>query len=275
MKLWYNKPATEWTDALPLGNGRVGAMVFGGTATERFALNEDTLWSGVADNPGNNPAALAALPEVRRAAIEGRYDDAQAGAKRMLGDFGEAYLPLGDLLLQFADSGEVSGYYRDLDLDTAIATTRYEAGGVTFTREAFVSAPDNVMVVRLTADVPGSVSLTARLDSQLRHAVSATKTNALRLTGTAPTHTEPNYVQHDNPVIYGDGGITFAALLHLTTDGGTANVTGADLSVAGADSVTFLLSAATSFVNADTPQGRDPRRRGTRTSCRRTVVFLR
>ena len=109
MKLRYDEPASEWTDALPLGNGRVGAMVFGGVATERFALNEDTLWSGVASNPGNNPGALAVLPEARRAALDGRFDDANELCKQMQGAYGEAYMPLGDLFLYFSDGG---GHWR-------------------------------------------------------------------------------------------------------------------------------------------------------------------
>ncbi|MBC8140381.1 MAG: glycoside hydrolase family 95 protein, partial [Armatimonadetes bacterium] len=259
MKLWYNKPAQEWTDALPLGNGRVGAMVFGGTHTERFALNEDTLWSGAANQPGNNPGALAVLPEARRAALDGRYDDANELCKAMQGAFGEAYMPLGDLFLFADDTGEVSDYHRELDLDTAITTTRYRIGNVTYTREAFVSAPDQLMVVRISADMPGSVSLTVRFDSQLRHEIRLRETRFLLMTGAAPTHTAPNYVRDDNPVEYAEGGITFAAILYADTEGGTVAATDDDgLRIAGADAVTLYLSLATSFVDADNPNGRDP-----------------
>ncbi len=259
MKLRYDKPANEWTDALPLGNGRVGAMVFGGTHTERFALNEDTLWSGVANSPGNNENALAVLPEARRAALEGRFDDANELCKQMQGAFGEAYMPLGDLFLFTDDTSEVSDYTRELDLDTAIATTRYRVGLVTYTREAFVSAPDQLMVVRISADVPGSISLTARFDSQLRHTVHAQQTRFLRMMGTAPTRSLPNYVTDDNPVEYGENGITFTALLHLQAHGGRVSATQRPgLRVHKSDAVTLHLSLATSFVDADNPTGRDP-----------------
>ncbi|MBC7808474.1 MAG: glycoside hydrolase family 95 protein, partial [Akkermansiaceae bacterium] len=261
MKLWYDKPATQWVEALPLGNGRLGAMVFGGTATERIALNEDTLWSGPAGE-WDNPAALEALPEARRAALEGRYEDASDWCKQMQGPYGEAYMPLGDLLIDFNLPGDdLPIYQRELTLDSASTLQLFQSGGVAYRREAFVSTPDQVFVLRLTANTPGSISFTARWESKLQYAVRKTgEDTLLTMTGQAPTRSAPNYVRSEDPVHYSDEGITFAATLSVKAEGGTVRRTGEGdrLQVEGADSVTLLVSAATSFAGVDSPRGLDP-----------------
>ena len=152
--LWYDKPASEWTEALPIGNGRLGAMIFGGTAVEQLQLNEDTLYAGSPYDP-NNPEALKALPEARRLIFEGKYKEAHdlVGAKMMAQPIKQMpYEPVGDLKLLFADHENISNYRRQLDLNTAIATTSYNVGVTTFTREIFASPVDQVIVVCLTAD---------------------------------------------------------------------------------------------------------------------------
>src|SRR5205085_2169929 len=143
--LRYHAPAEKWVEALPVGNGRLGAMVFGGVASERLALNEDTLWSG-GPRDWNNPGAKEILPQVRAAIFAGRYAEAEELCKKMQGPYNESYLPLGDLKLDFPGGNEATatGYERTLDLDRAVAVTRYTRGGVTFTREAFSSFPDQV-----------------------------------------------------------------------------------------------------------------------------------
>ena len=153
--LWYEKPATQWVEALPVGNGRLGAMVFGGTASERLQLNEDTLYAGGPYDP-NNREALAALPEARRLIFEGRYKEANdlIGAKMMAQPIKQMpYEPVGDLNLEFPGHLEVRNYRRELDLETAIAKVSYSSGGVNFTREVFASPVDQVIVVHLTAIV--------------------------------------------------------------------------------------------------------------------------
>ncbi|MBC8138469.1 MAG: glycoside hydrolase family 95 protein [Fibrella sp.] len=261
MHLNYDKPAKQWVEALPLGNGRLGAMVFGGVATERIALNEDTLWSGPPSD-WNNPSALQALPEARRAALEGRYEDAGELCKQMQGPYGEAYMPLGDLLLDFAQpDGETVAYQRELDINSASTLQFFQHAGIGFDREAFVSAADQIFVLRLTAHAPGSVSFTARLESKLQHTVHAEgEGTLLTMTGKAPTRSVPNYVRSEDPVIYREEGITFAAILAVQADGGTVQRTaeGDRLQVSGADSVTLFVSAATSFAGTDSPQGQDP-----------------
>src|SRR5262245_30149227 len=156
LSLWYRRPAKQWVEALPLGNGRLGAMVFGGVERERLQLNEDTLYAGGPYDP-NNPEALAALPEARRLIFEGKYSAAHnlVGEKMMAKPLKQMqYQPVGDLLLDFPDSTTSSGYRRELNLDTAIARVVYTSNGATFTREVFSSPVDQVIVVRLTADKP-------------------------------------------------------------------------------------------------------------------------
>src|SRR5215470_10155095 len=132
--LWYDKPASEWTEALPVGNGRLGAMIFGGPASEQLQLNEDTLYAGSPYDP-NNPEALQALPEARRLIFAGKYKEAHdlVGAKMMAQPIKQMpYEPVGDLKLSFPDHDNITNYRRQLDLDTAIATTTYSAGPTNF-----------------------------------------------------------------------------------------------------------------------------------------------
>jgi len=173
LTLWYRRPAVQWVEALPVGNGRLGAMVFGGVERERLQLNEDTLWSG-GPRDWNNPGARAALAEVRRRIDAGDYVGADEAAKGMQGPYTESYLPLGDLRLAFEHGDVASRYRRDLDLRAAVAGVSYRIGETTFTRELFVSHPDRALVVRLAADRPGAITFKATLDSPLRHRTAAT-----------------------------------------------------------------------------------------------------
>ena len=162
--LWWNKPAEKWEEALPVGNGRLGAMVFGRPENERLQLNEDTLWAGGPYDPVN-PEAKDALPEVRQLVNEGKYREAAKliSAKVMAKPLGQMpYQTVGDLLLTFPGATNAGEYRRELDLDTATATVSYTSDGVRYTREVFASAPDNVIVVRLTADKPGESAVHRR-----------------------------------------------------------------------------------------------------------------
>ncbi|MBA4057971.1 MAG: alpha-L-fucosidase, partial [Marivirga sp.] len=168
-KLWYDRSASMWEEALPLGNGKTGAMVFGGAAHEQLQLNDNTLWSGYPD-PGNNPNGIKYLPLIRRATSDGDYDLAAKYWKKMQGPYSARYLHMGNLFvdLKLKDTA-VTNYKRSLDLNTAIATVAYNVKGITFTREAFISHPDKVLVVRLTASRKKSISLNAWLTSKLKH----------------------------------------------------------------------------------------------------------
>ena len=154
LSLWYRQPATRWEEALPVGNGRIGAMVFGRVGSERLQLNEDTLWGGGPYDPVN-PQARAALPEVRQLVFDGKYSDAAKliNAKVISRPVGQMpYETAGDLILTFPDSTSVENYRRDLNLDAAVTTVEYSDGGTRFTRQVFASPVDQVIVVRLTAE---------------------------------------------------------------------------------------------------------------------------
>ena len=175
LKLWYRRPATRWVEALPLGNGRLGAMVWGGIEHERLQLNEDTLYAG-GPYDANNPEALAALPEVRRLIFAGRYAEAEAlaNAKLMSRPLKQMpYQPLADLVLDFRDIPDSSEYRRELDLDTAISRTQFRTWKTLHTREAFVSPVDQCIAVRLATDRPGAIDLRISLDSDQQHEVLA------------------------------------------------------------------------------------------------------
>ena len=247
MQLWYTKPASQWVEALPIGNGRLGAMVFGGIERERLQLNEDTLWSG-GPKDWNNPKAPAVLAEVRRLIASGQYVEADKAAKGMQGPFTQSYLPMGNLYLAFehGDSAR-GGYRRDLDIAQALTQVRYRVGATTYTREIFASRPDQAIVIRLTADKPGMISFTASMDSQLRHSL-VPNGDVLELHGRAPSNVDPSYHDREVPVQYDDAeGMTFELHLAATATGGRTWLEGGELHVRGANEVVLRLAAATSF----------------------------
>ena len=264
LRLWYEKPAATWVEALPIGNGRLGAMVFGDPLRERLALNEDTLWSG-GPTSWNNPDAKTWLPKVREAVFAGRYAEADALTKKMQGPYNQSYQPLGDLLVDFDVAGPVEGYRRELDLDRAVATTSFRAGGALHTREVFASFPDQVIVLRVSADRPGRVSFTARMTSRLRHATAAEGTDGIALRGRAPSHVDPSYLgDTKEPVRYDEGpgaeGMRFTAIVRAIVRGGTTRTTPEGrLEVRGADEAVLLVSAGTSFNGFDKSPGREGR----------------
>ena len=232
LTLWYRKPALKWeNEALPIGNGRMGAMVFGGVDRERIQFNEETVWDGEYLDR-HRPDGLKALPDVQRLLFEGKNKEAASLAgKTMMGNPKrvKSYQTLGDLLFDFPDAKEVARYRRDLDLTTGITKVSYRVDGVTFTREAFASFPDQVIVIRLTADKPGKINFSARFDRR-DAAYSSGPDNRIGLSG------KLNLDYH-------------AQLLPLVT-GGTATSSDGNLSVENADEVTLLLNGATSYVNA-------------------------
>ncbi|MBV9938788.1 MAG: glycoside hydrolase family 95 protein [Acidobacteriaceae bacterium] len=247
--LWYRQPASVWTEALPVGNGRLGAMVFGGMETERLQLNEDTLWSG-APGDWNNPHASEYLPEARRLVAEGKYREADQVCKKMQGTYNQSYQPLGNLYLKFSPMSGVTNYRRELDLDSALARVLYTSGGVAYTREVFSSAVDQVIVVRIFADKPGQISFSASLDSPVRSSSTVEGKSLLRLFGKAPSHVDPNYVKSSNPVIYDDAdgkGMRFECSLRVIPEGGSLEPDGNTIHVRGADAVTILAAAGTGY----------------------------
>ncbi|MDR1642151.1 MAG: glycoside hydrolase family 95 protein [Clostridiales bacterium] len=249
MELWYSKAASSWEEALPLGNGRIGAMVWSGEALEKISLNEDSLWSGYPQDH-NIPGADEAFFKAQSLAQEGKYRESQALVEEgMLGHFTQSYLPLGDLLLDFG-AKDASEYRRSLCLDTAVSRVSFKIGDATFYRESFVSYPDQALVIRISADKPGAVSFSARFDSKLRYSVAALE-SLLVLDGIAPSEARPSYVDSDDPIIYEEDpakkGMRFMALADFDAVGGKVWAEGESIRVGEADSIVIRLCARTSF----------------------------
>jgi alpha-L-fucosidase 2 len=246
--LWYDKPASEWTEALPIGNGRLGAMIFGGPASEQLQLNEDTLYAGSPYDP-NNPEALHALPEARRLIFEGRYKEAHdlVGAKMMANPIKQMpYEPIGDLRLTFPGHENAQSYRRQLDLNTAIATVTYKIGTTTFTREIFASPVDQVIIMSLTADRPAQLDFAASLETPQKATISTEAPHTLVMRGV-------------NGDAFGiKGGLKFGTRVLLTTRGGNVVDERERVVVSKADSALLLIAAATSYRNYKDTSG-DPR----------------
>lgn len=264
LKLWYSKPAKVWEEALPLGNGRTGAMIFGSVDTERVQLNDHTLWSGYPD-AGNNPNGPKVLPQVRQAVFEGDYIKAAELWKKMQGPYSARYLPMGDLRLHFAYKDTVvTDYYRDLDLNNGVASVRYKAGNISYKREIFTSHPGKVLAMRLTADAANALTVAISLTSKLRYHVTPVGNDQLVLRGKAPKFVanrnyEPEQVTYDNNP-QGEG-MNFEIHVRVKVEGGTVQRTNDQLHIRNANAITLYLTEATSFNGFDKSpglQGRDP-----------------
>lgn len=249
LKLRYTRPAAAWIEALPLGNGRLGAMVFGGTHTERVALNEATVWTGGPYDP-NQTAGHQALPEIRKLVFEGRLAQAEALFERsMMAKVWEQakFQPLGDLLLTLPDHAFPSEYRRELDLDTAIATTRYRIGGALVRREVFASATDDVIVVHISADRPGAITLTSTLGGRVNPKGAGDA--AFEIASEAPA----TVVLRGQTDRFADANerLRYEALLSARADGGAVRLDfereHPELRVEAATSVTLVMAAATNF----------------------------
>jgi alpha-L-fucosidase 2 len=239
LTLWYRRPALKWTGALPVGNGRLGAMVFGGVGRERLQLNEDTLWAGGPYDP-DNTNALAALPEVRKLIFAGQYAEAQklAGQKMMAQPLKQMpYETVGDLFLEFPTPATVENYRRDLNLDTAVAGISYTVNGVTFKREVFSSPVDQVIVVRLTASQPGQISFAAGMNTPQKATIQAEGGDTLVMNG----------VNGSAEGIH--GALKFQVRVRVLAQSGKISVGADKISIIGADSATLLIAAATSYNN--------------------------
>lgn len=235
--LWYKKPASKWVEALPIGNGRLGAMVFGAAASEKLQLNEDTLYAGGPYDP-NNQEALPALPEARRLIFDGRYKEANdlIGAKMMARPISQMpYETVGDLKLEFPGHGEARDYRRELDLETAIAKISYCIGEVHFTREVFASSGDQVIAVRLTADHPNKINFVASLATPQKATITTAHPNTLVVHG---ENGEASGIK---------GALKFQARVRVIAQGGKTTSKHDRILVANANSATLLIAAATSY----------------------------
>ncbi|MHC4437512.1 MAG: glycoside hydrolase family 95 protein, partial [Planctomycetota bacterium] len=261
MKLWYKAPAQEWAQALPVGNGRLGAMIFGGTENERLQFNEDTLWTGRPHEYQHN-GAVAYLPIVRKLLFEGKQREAEklAGEKMMSVPLRqEKYQPFGDLRLSFPGHDKAFNYRRELDIDSSLATVRYSVGDIKFTREVFCSYPDRVIAVRLTCDKPGQLTFSAKLDSPHPDTQTLIADDTLALRGRLQDYTSGRNKEIKPSVL------KFEARLGWRISGGEVMAADDALVVAGADSVTLFLAAATSYKNFKDVTGNPAE------ICRRTI----
>ena len=238
MKLWYNQPARNWNEALPIGNGRLGAMLFGQPEKEQLQLNEETVWSG---GPNNNvtSGSGAPIPELRKLLFAEKFEEAQALADKTMmtqKNNGMIYQPVGNLFLQFKGHEQVKNYYRDLNIEKAVATVTYEVAGVKYKREIFSSFPDQVIIVRLTADKPGKISFTASMDSPQKSEVKA-ENGKLTLTGITGDHEGET------------GKVQFNSQVKATTEGGKISTHNNTVTITNANAATVYVSIATNFKN--------------------------
>ncbi|MBN2213504.1 MAG: glycoside hydrolase family 95 protein [Bacteroidales bacterium] len=239
LKIWLTRPATEWENALPVGNGRLGAMIFGGIEKERIQLNEESLWAG-RELDYHNPRSLEGLIEVRRLLFEGRFVEAEKTAQEKImgdkkNDETHSYQTLGDLILDFGRYRGKGDYRRELDIETAIATVTYQANWTQYTREIFSSAPDQVLVVRLSAGRSNDISLTVRLSRPGNRAKIETGGNDMIMS----EHT-------------GNGiGVKMVTRLKAVPEGGTLVSGGDSIRIGNANSVVLLLTAATDYHGGD------------------------
>jgi alpha-L-fucosidase 2 len=248
LELWYRRPAKEWTEALPVGNGRLGAMIMGATEQERIQLNEETLWTGAPYDPTTSGGPQA-LPEIRRLVFEGKYLQAHdLFGRKMMGYPADQmmYQPLGNLWLTFPGHAKVTDYRRALDLDEAIVRVSYRIGDVQFEREIFSSPVDQVIVVRLTASKPASISLMARISGGKRtdyngdeyYTSDSAPPDALVLRG------------HNSSDQGIKGKLDYQARVRAIAEGGEVSTGYQELIVSHADAATLLISGATNFVNS-------------------------
>ena len=240
-KLWYDKPALVWTDALPLGNGRLGAMVYGIPATERLQLNEETIWAGQ-PNKNANPHAKAALPVVQNLIWQGEYRKAQDMCTEKImsnTNFGMPYEPFGDVYISAPGMDDYSRYYRELSLDSARCLTRWTAHGVIYQREVITSFADNVVMVRFTANKPHSITFNANFTSPHDDVIIRTDGEEATLEGVAAKHEGLK------------GKVRFMGRMAAQVKGGEAAKTCRDgvVSVKNADEAVLYISIATNFVN--------------------------
>ena len=255
LKLWYNKPSGNvWENALPIGNGFLGAMVYGNVDTETIQLNEYTVWSG-SPNRNDNLLALDSLSEIRKLIFEGKQKQAEQIANRVIiskKSQGQMYQPVGELHLAFNGQNNFTNYYRELDIKRAVAKTSYKVGDVTYTREVLASFPDRIVVVRLTASKPGSLSFNAFYSTPQPNAkTKTTSSKELTIAGTT--------IDHEGI----KGMVRFKGITRIKTEGGSLSTTDTSLLVNNANAATIYISIATNFNNYHDLSGNENERAAT------------
>lgn len=243
--LWFSKPAQYFEETLVLGNGRMGASVFGGVNSDKIYLNDITLWSGEPVNANMKPEAWKDLPAVREALKNEDYQLADQLNHKLQGKNSESYAPLGTLYLNFKNSLSPEKYYRELNISEAVSRVEYEVNGVEFTREYFISNPDQVMVIKLTSSKKGALSFDLKFESQLKNKVTATG-QQLNAKGYAHIGNDSN-----GPIFDESKGTRFSALARIRNTGGSLSTTDSTLVLTGANEAIVFVSVATSFNGYD------------------------
>lgn len=253
LTLWYNKPANDWNEALPLGNGTLGAMVFGRPAEELIQLNEQSLWTGGPANLNPNPAAVNYLQPAREAILKDSIKDGVRLLKKMQGPNTQMYQPLGDIIIKQKFSGDPRYYYRDLNIGNATAVTKFVADGVEYKREMFISAPDKVFIIRLTGSQKGALSFTVDVNHELRYQKTVTAANELVLKGKARIADDER--RNQKPLIYEEEahckGMRFQFRIKAVNKDGVISSTDSSLIISNATEVILYVTAATSFNGYD------------------------
>ncbi|MDP4240829.1 MAG: glycoside hydrolase family 95 protein, partial [Bacteroidota bacterium] len=241
--LWYNQPARYFEESLVLGNGKMGASVFGGVNSDMIFLNDATLWTGEPVNANMNPEAYKNLPAIREALKNEDYKLADSLNRRLQGKYSESYAPLGTLYLNFKHKGAPAKYYRELDIADAVSKVEYEVNGVKFTREYFISYPDKVMVLKLTSSKKGALNFDIRFGSLLKYKVS-TLDKKLSAHGHAPLGAKPVYLGDNlHAVTYNENrGTRFSTLARIKNTDGLVSVTDSTLVLSNGTEAVVLVS---------------------------------
>lgn len=263
--LWYDAPAEHWVEALPIGNGKIGAMVFGKVQDEIIQLNEGSLWSGGPRKHNVNPDAYQYLQPIREALAAKNFELANELTRKMQGHYSESFLPLGDLHVKqnFDGNGEVEDYSRKLDIGSAISTVNYKKDGVRYQRELFVSNPSNVLALRIKSDKAKMLNLHFTLSSQLRGEAAVTDGNNISYSGRAPARVDPSYFNQEgrNPIVWEDtdgcNGMRFNSLLQVASTDGKVTKIADGIQIVDASEVIVYFTAATSFNGFDKCPDRD------------------
>ena len=252
LRLWYNKPAEHFEESLVLGNGKMGASVFGGVQTDTIYLNEASLWAGEPVDPNMNPDAHKSVAKIREALANEDYALADDLSRNIQGKFSESFAPLGTLIMDFDHGGPASNYKRQLDISKATSITRYTVDGVSFEREYFISYPDSIMAIRLTSDQKGALNFKVHFQSLLKYEVTS-KNNILKVEGYAPYHAEPDYRgDMPNAVLFDeDRGTRFSSYVTVKDTDGKVSIADGNISVEDASNAVLLVSIATSFNGFD------------------------
>lgn len=253
-RIWYQQPAQKWVEALPIGNGHLGGMIFGGVKKDRIQLNEDTLWSG-RPRDTNNYDAHNYLEEARHLIFAGKYGQAQdLIEKHMLSSDTESYHPMGNLYLDCEVEGEIIDYQRQLDIEKGIVTINFATESAKYQRQIFCSHPDQAILIHLTSDKSNAISFTASLDSLHHYSTSSGSEKDLLLDARCPVHTVPRHVHSGQKIVYEDKvsrGIGYRIQLKAIVDGGILECDGTNMEVSNANNATIILVAASSFNGFD------------------------